>query len=270
MSVVMADRRGCADEGADLRAHWGTQVLGARVYCYEQLDSTNLRALELARRGAPEGTVVIARHQTAGRGRLGRRWIDRPGGSLLLTVLVRAPDEAPALVTVAAALAAAEAVREGVGLPALVKWPNDVVVNDRKVAGVLAEGPAGGMIAVGVGMNVRGESSELPAEVRDTAGYLSQEAKRELGPDDLLPVLMPRLEYNFLALQHPGASRELLDRVRALDYLANKRVTVRVADRQISGRALQWADNGALVIIDEAGCRHELQAGEVTVVGSEA
>jgi len=121
-----------------------------------EVDSTNRYLLDLARAGAPEGTVVVADHQTAGRGRLGRTWEAPPGSGLLVSVLLR-PSLAPQrrwLVTAAVALAAADACQAAAGGPRpAIKWPNDLLVEDRKVAGILAESDAGAVV-VGVGINV--------------------------------------------------------------------------------------------------------------------
>jgi len=250
--------------GDDIRARFGTRTMGACVHVHDEIDSTNLAALRLARAGAVEGTLVLARHQTAGRGRLGRGWTDLPGRSLLLTALVAPPTEMQWLVTCAAALALAEGVDEWLDLPALIKWPNDVMVHDRKVAGVLAEGPAAGLMAVGMGVNVAGRAAELPEELRESAGYLSEEAGRELDPEELLGPLLPRLDANCLALKE-GRADELLDRVRRLDYLVGRRVTVRGARRELTGEAAGWADSGALLIRDDAGKVYQFEAGDVTV-----
>ena len=108
---------------------------------FDELDSTNRYLLEEARRGSPEGVVAVADHQTAGRGRLGRTWEAPPGSSLLMSVLLRPPLEAPQLylATAAVALSTAAACRRAAGTDARCKWPNDLVVDDRKLAGVLAE-----------------------------------------------------------------------------------------------------------------------------------
>src|SRR5437763_9636755 len=139
-----------------------------------ELDSANRHALELARQGVPEGLVVVADHQTAGRGRLGRSWEAPPGSSLLMSVLLR-PSLAPErlhLTTVAVALAAADACEEVAGFRPALKWPNDLVVDDRKLGGILAEVPEPGAVVVGLGLNVLWETPS--AELAEIGVALNQ------------------------------------------------------------------------------------------------
>src|SRR5262249_38957175 len=130
--------------------------------------STNDRARDLALAGAPHGTVVTAATQTAGRGRQGRTWTAPAGAALLMSVVVREP---PALLSLAAAVGVAEAVGEEAG----IKWPNDVLLADRKVAGILIEGrPQDRWAVVGIGVNVAVDPRQLPPELRASAGTLGR------------------------------------------------------------------------------------------------
>ncbi len=142
------------------------------VEVHEEIDSTNLEALRQAEAGAGEGLVVVAETQTAGRGRLGHTWLDVPGGCLLFSVLLRPPRGAEGLLTAAAALSVAEAVRAELELPAEIKWPNDLMLGGRKFGGVLAESAGGELATVGVGINVIGHPADLPEELRETATFL--------------------------------------------------------------------------------------------------
>ncbi len=250
--------------GEDVRERFGTRIVGSTIYVHDEIDSTNLSALRLAKAGAGPGTIVLARTQTAGRGRLGRDWRDTPGGSLLVSVLVAPPALMQWAVTSAAALAVADAIRETLDLPALIKWPNDVMVHDRKVAGILAEGPAGGLVAVGIGVNVAGSSDQMPEDLAQTAGFLSELAGRPLQPGEMLAALAPHLDAHCIALADGGAPA-LIERIRELNYLAGRRVTVRGAGEEVSGEARGWADTGALIVVDDAGETHQFEAGLVTL-----
>ena len=141
----------------------------ADVRRFATIDSTNRYLLECAAAGEPEGVVAVADEQTAGRGRLDRSWVAPPGAALLVSVLLRPrlPIERLHLVTLAAALAAIDAVKVLAGVDARLKWPNDVVVDDRKLAGILAESDGAGAIVVGMGLNVRGDW--FPPELAATA-----------------------------------------------------------------------------------------------------
>jgi len=146
-------------------------VFGAPWRHYARTDSTNTRARELAAAGAPGGTVVTAGEQTAGRGRQGRTWTAPPGGALLYSALLRPLDDRHMMLPLAVPLAvceAAEALRPG--LECGVKWPNDVLVDGRKLAGVLIEArPRDGWAVIGVGLNLTITPSEFPDELRDSA-----------------------------------------------------------------------------------------------------
>jgi BirA family biotin operon repressor/biotin-[acetyl-CoA-carboxylase] ligase len=207
--------------------------------------STNDRARELAQAGAPHGTLVTAAQQTAGRGRQGRTWSAPPGRALLLSVVLRDP---PPLLPLAAALAVAEVA----GRDAQIKWPNDVLLDGRKVAGILAEGrPQDGWAVLGVGLNVALRIEDLPPELHDSAGTLGLE------PPDLEPTLERLLAALDCALAlHEG---RLLDAYRARDALRGREVAWAAGH----GRAAGIDGAGRLVVELPQGGRTALSAGEV-------
>ena len=207
--------------------------------------STNDRARELAQAGAPHGTLVTAAEQTSGRGRQGRTWTAPPGSALLLSVVLRDP---PALLPLAAALA----VSEVAGAGAQIKWPNDVLLDERKIAGILAEGrPQDGWAVLGIGLNVALRIEDLPPELHETAGTLG------LGPADLEPTL----ERLLASLERTLALDEatLLDAYRARDALRGREVSWTTG----RGRAAGIDGEGRLVVELAEGGRTALSAGEV-------
>jgi BirA family transcriptional regulator, biotin operon repressor / biotin---[acetyl-CoA-carboxylase] ligase len=207
--------------------------------------STNDRARELAQAGAPHGTLVTATEQTAGRGRQGRTWSAPAGRALLMSIVLR---ETPALLPLAAALAVADVA----GSDARVKWPNDVLVDGRKVAGILAEARVQeGWAVVGIGLNVALRLEDLPAELHVTAGTLG------LSPADVEPTLQRLLAALERALALDGAA--LLDAYRARDGLRGHEV--RWAGGR--GRAAGIDGSGRLVVELPEGGRTALNAGEV-------
>jgi len=207
--------------------------------------STNDRARELAQAGTPHGTVVTAAQQTAGRGRQGRTWSAPPGRALLLSVVLRDP---PALLPLAAALAVAEVA----GADAQIKWPNDVLLDGRKVAGILAEGrPQDGWAVLGVGLNVALRIEDLPPQLHATAGTLGLE------PADVEPTLERLLDALERALALDEAT--LLGAYRARDALRGREVTWTAGH----GRAAGIDGAGRLVVELPDGGRTALSAGEV-------
>jgi BirA family biotin operon repressor/biotin-[acetyl-CoA-carboxylase] ligase len=201
--------------------------------------STNAVARELAAAGAPHGTLVTAGAQTAGRGRQGRAWAS-PRGALLLSLLIRDPDP---LLSLRAGLAVADVA----GPDARVKWPNDVLVAGRKVAGVLVEGrPAERWAVLGIGVNAAVEPGDLPPELRASAGTLG------LAPERVLPRLLAALEVR-LADERP------LDALRERDALLGERVVWAGGE----GTGAGIASSGGLRVRLADGAETVLDAGEV-------
>jgi len=217
-------------------------ALGRPRLHLRETDSTNERARVLATGGAPHGTLVTAEVQTAGRGRQGRRWEAPPGAALLCSLVLRRFDE---LLSLRAGLAVAEVAGEG----ALVKWPNDVLLDGRKVAGVLVEGrPRDGWAVVGIGVNVAVDVAELPEEVRGAAGTLGRQV------DAVEPVLAELLRA--LARWLGAPARE---------------VTAALAERDaLRGRTVTWAQGvGVADGIDASGgLRVRLDGGEAVVLSA--
>lgn len=217
------------------------------------VDSTNERARRLAFGGAPHGTLVTAAEQSAGRGRQGRTWTAPAARAILASVVVREPRR---LLPLAAGVAVAEVV-SGSGSPsALLKWPNDVLVEGRKVAGILVEGrPQEGWAVVGVGVNVAVREEDLPVELRPVAGGLGLE------PSAVEPTLERLLER--LGSWLAASDGEVLQAVRSRDALRGQ--IVRWAGGQ--GRAAGIDDAGCLLVATDEGVS-ALEAGEVHLVRS--
>ncbi len=184
-----------------------TLVVGSEITCFEVCDSTNLRARDAAERGAPDGAAFFAESQAAGRGRHGRTWLDEPGACLLLSVLLRPPALLAAeahLLTMLAANATAAVVESATGLAVALKWPNDLVVGERKLAGILVEtsllGDAVEAAVLGIGLNVSLDPAAYP-EIAATATSLARELGR---PVDRLPLareLLRQLDRRYDALR---------------------------------------------------------------------
>jgi BirA family transcriptional regulator, biotin operon repressor / biotin---[acetyl-CoA-carboxylase] ligase len=230
-----------------LRSTESSDLLGSPRLHLRVATSTNDRARELASQGAPHGTLVTAAAQTAGRGRQGRTWSAPPGASLLCSVVVREP---PRLLPLVAGVAVAEAI----GGEARIKWPNDIHLAGRKVAGILVEGrPQERWAVVGAGVNVAVELDDLPGELRETAGTLGLTAS---DVEDVLTRYLAALER---ALALPPA--RLLDAWRARDALRDQAVSWAAG----TGIARGVDADGRLVVEVADGGRVALDAGEVHI-----
>jgi BirA family biotin operon repressor/biotin-[acetyl-CoA-carboxylase] ligase len=211
---------------------------------YRRIDSTNERARVLATVGAPHGTLVTADEQSAGRGRQGRRWTAPAGRALLCSVVIRDPSR---LLPLACGVAVAEVVGDG----ARVKWPNDLLVDGRKVAGILVEArPQEGWAVAGIGLNVALRERDFPPELAATAGTLGLE------PDAIEDTLGRLLDA--LSRWTVAASDEVLEAFRARDALLG--AEVRWAEGQ--GRGAGIDGDGRLLVETDDG-RVALDAGEV-------
>lgn len=226
---------------------------------FKEIDSTNAWLLAEAQAGAGEGVVAVADRQTAGRGRLGRTWSAEPGTALLVSVLLR-PDLPVArlpLVMIAVGLAAADGVEAAAGFRPGLKWPNDLVAADRKLAGILAES-AGGAVVAGVGVNV--SAGAYPSDLAESATSCEEEAGRPVDREVLLEAFLAALEGRYRLLESPS---ELLDAYRSASATLGRRVRVELSDRTVEGFVTEIADDGALVVVDDAGTRSAVAAGDV-------
>jgi BirA family transcriptional regulator, biotin operon repressor / biotin---[acetyl-CoA-carboxylase] ligase len=246
--------------------------------------STNADAMELARQGEPEGIVLVADHQTAGRGRAGRTWTAPPGAGLLLSILLRPPAPVMDLTTMAVAVSAAVAIETVAGLSPRLKWPNDLVwpgdgsSADRKLAGILAEAdwpasssmsagwrpPAAGergVVVVGIGINVAWPA-ELPAELAEIAVAINHVVDRSVDREDLLIALLSELGPRYSVLC-AGERAPLLDEWRDRSATLGRRVRVDLGAGDVEGTALDITHDGHLVVETLEGERRVFAAGDV-------
>ncbi len=260
----------------------------ADVRWVAETGSTNADALELGRQGEPEGAVLVADHQTAGRGRLGRTWQAPAGGSLLCTILLRPPASVAASTTMAVAVAAAEAVEELSGVAARLKWPNDLVwpgdgsAPDRKLAGILAEvdWPAGSQIssgwrepkptdrlvvAVGIGINVAWGDG-VPADLADLAVAIDHLSDPSPAPDRaaLLVAMLRHLDRRYAALLAGSEGvTELQAAWRQRSATLGRRVRIDLGADDLEGTAVDITGEGHLVVETVEGDRRTIAVGDV-------
>jgi BirA family biotin operon repressor/biotin-[acetyl-CoA-carboxylase] ligase len=244
--------------------------LGEPVVYFEETGSTNDVAARLADEGAPEGTLVIAARQTAGRGRLGRQWFSPPGAGLYASVVCRSARLAP-FVTLAGGVAVAEGVTAATGLPVEIKWPNDVVVPGgaggprfRKLSGILAEGSssAQGLHYVVLGFGVNLKPAAYPPELRERATSIESELGRPVDAGLVLAETLAALADAFAEIED-GRAQDVLARWRAkAPALEGSAVEFESAGARTPGVAAGLAEDGALLVRTAGGVVRVL-SGEV-------
>ena len=251
-----------------------TKWAGQQLFYLEETGSTNIDAKRYAEEGEPHGTTVIAEKQNAGRGRRGKYWESPPGSAIYMTIMLKpdfAPDKA-SMLTLVMALSVAEAITEATGLQAGIKWPNDVVVNKKKVCGILTELNVGTdyirHVVIGVGINVNnGAPEEFPEEIRETATSLRIEAGTPFSRAELLERVLERFEKNYATFVTTLDLRLLIEAYGR--YLLNLNMEVNVLDPKGSytGVARGISTTGELLVEKEDGEMKTVYAGEVSVRG---
>ncbi len=246
-------------------------MIGAVRVRLARTGSTNTVALDRARRGAAEGLVVTAEEQTRGRGRRGRTWHSPRGAGLWFSVLLR--PERPVVVaqalTFLGAVAVARAVRARLKLPVALKWPNDLLLEGRKVGGVLTEcSIEGGTIrhaVIGVGINVNLPRAAFPEDLRSVATSLSAEAGRRVARVGLLARILAEMDARYSVLLRRGPA-PLVAEARALMPMAGRIVRVQAHDRVLEGTVRGLDDDGALLLRLPSGTVHRLLVGDVSLL----
>lgn len=256
----------------NIRSGLVTKRIGNAIHLFQEVDSTNDEAAGLAARGAPEGVVVIADSQRRGRGRLGRRWASPGGVGLYLSVILRPPiqpHEAPAL-TLLGAVAVADAVERTTGLDAGIKWPNDLIVRGRKVAGILGEIAAETSclhhVILGIGINVNQTEADFEGELRQTASSLRIEAGHPVDRTAIGRSLCESLDGWYDRFLSDGIAF-VLERARQRCLTLGRVVVARTGDEELRGLAVALGSAGELVVRDADAKLHRLLVGDVTLTG---
>ncbi|MBL8922649.1 MAG: biotin--[acetyl-CoA-carboxylase] ligase [Myxococcaceae bacterium] len=246
-----------------------TRELGRTLHHFDSLPSTNAQAFELAQEGALNGEVVIAEAQTAGKGRRGRSWVSPAGKNLSMSVILKpeiAPTRAPEL-TLVAAVALAETLGEA-GAPALIKWPNDVQLEGRKVAGILTELSADTervhFVVLGIGVNLNTAAADFPDDLRELATSVAIMRGQPVPRALFTAALLTRLEAWLDTWQQNGFG-PVRDRWKALSSILGAEVLVRSDSKELRGVAEDIDDSGALLLRVD-GRVERILAGDVEQV----
>ncbi len=246
-----------------------TEIFGKReIHYFTETDSTNTRAEELAAAGSPEGTLVIAEKQTAGRGRSGRSWYSGSRNGIYISLILR-PERTPSkvqVITLMTAVAASEALISICDLPLLIKWPNDILINGKKAAGILTTMESRGSevthIVVGIGINVNTDTGSMPGEIRNIATSLFHESGRKLYRVEVLRAFLESFEEKY-RLFRDGRFPVILDEWVKYSGLSGKNVEIIMKGKKIEGTVTGIDRNGYLQIRNGTGIQYEVISGEI-------
>jgi BirA family biotin operon repressor/biotin-[acetyl-CoA-carboxylase] ligase len=243
----------------EIKSGLNTNILGREVLCYAETTSTNDIAIELAGKDAKEGTLVIADSQTKGRGRLDRKWVASAGTSILASLILRPAIELSQVnrIVLITTISIIHAIRNVANLHALIKWPNDIVINDKKAAGILAESKTEknslSFVVVGFGINVNIQKGSFPEEIADIATSLSIETGREVSRIYLLQEVLKQIESRYLRLNDNG----FLDEWKSLSATIGNQIQIEYPDSTRTGLATDIDENGALIVqLDTGEMKH--------------
>jgi BirA family biotin operon repressor/biotin-[acetyl-CoA-carboxylase] ligase len=253
----------------ELRRVLAGSLFGINILYYDLVESTNTIARTVAMQGAPEGTVVIADEQSAGRGRMGRTWLSKAGENLLFSVLLRPavdPEQVFAL-TMVLAVTVGECLNKRNGLKAKIKWPNDVYAGGRKLAGILTEiGLKGSMVdhvVLGMGLNVHWHP-EGAGEIKGPATSLRMETGRSFRRTDLLAWILREFEGGYRRFLS-GETEEFYSKWNELSLVLGRNVIIEAGEERICGTALSIDKHGALILEEGNGTLRRIIVGDVSL-----
>ena len=253
---------------AEIRAQLTSAVLGQEIHYFSEVDSTNNEAKKLAADGCPEGTIVVAETQVAGRGRLARGWYSPFGKGIWLSVVLRPPfgPMDAAKCTLMAAVGVNRAINAVTGVGCGIKWPNDILWNNRKVVGILTEMSAEmdviNYVVIGMGINV--DIEHFPSELAPIAASLSVATGRSISRVKLLTAILSELENVYILVKKSGFA-PVLAAWRKESITLGRQVDVRGFDRSFSGMAIDIDADGALLVKTPQGVVERVLAGDVSI-----
>ncbi len=248
-----------------------SKYFARNYYYFREIDSTNLKAQELAASGAPEGTVVVAETQTAGRGRRGRNWYSPEGQGIYVTVVLRPalPLHEVSRISQVAAVAVAETLQEELKLPARIKWPNDILIKGKKIAGILSEASIRKdhiqYVVTGIGLNINNRIEEFPDDLRTAPTSARAENHIIISRVQVLQGLLSRFEKHYDQLLQ-GGFNDILIRGRSLSQDIGRRVKFDTPDGYRIGQAIDLDEDGSLLVKDDFGTVHTVISGEINMV----
>jgi BirA family biotin operon repressor/biotin-[acetyl-CoA-carboxylase] ligase len=248
-----------------------TKLLGKNLIFLDEVDSTNNELKRLAAAGASEGTTVIAKKQLAGRGRRGREWFSIDEKGIYMSVLLKpdiAPEEVQAI-TLAASSAVCKAIDSYTRTKPGIKWPNDILLNGKKVCGILTELSAEpdkiNSIILGIGINVCRKQEEFPAEISKIATSLSEHSDFELSRSRIVAKVIEEIEDLYMDFLEKGSTAKFLNIWRSFSVTLGCDIYICQGDKKWKGKALDVLDNGHLLVETADGERQAISSGEISI-----
>lgn len=256
---------------AEIESLMDTKWAGSNVVYYDEIDSTNNRAKEAGDNKVPHGTLFVADMQVAGKGRRGRVWQSPAGSSIYMTILLYpeiSPLKAPQL-TLVMAIAVAEGIKEVTGLDTKIKWPNDIVVNGRKICGILTEMSTEidyiNHVVIGAGINVN--QDDFPEDIRKTASSLKMELGKQVKRSELIAAIMKSFEKDYEIFVKTEDLSGLQELYNSMLVNLDRDVKVLEPGNEYEAHALGINKTGELIVRTAEGEEKEIYAGEVSVRG---
>ncbi|MFC1670015.1 biotin--[acetyl-CoA-carboxylase] ligase [Spirochaetota bacterium] len=241
------------------------------IFYSESIDSTNIKAKELANEGHQEGTVIIADSQSKGKGRKGRHWFS-PGKTGIYMSLILKPPIIPSeaqKITLITAVAIAEVLKYYAGIDVRIKWPNDILVNNKKLAGILTEinttKDSINYIIVGMGINVNTPLESMPSEIRDIATSILIETNKEMEKWDIVKVILESFERYYNKFLNNGFA-DILEEWKRLSQIMGSKIKVDLEKGSIEGEVVEVDKDGFLIIRDSDGNDEKIIAGDVSFI----
>lgn len=256
----------------EISPYLNTSYIGKQIVYFNSIDSTNNEAKKLASSGCSEGIVIISEEQTMGRGRLGRNWVSPKFKGIWMSIVLR-PDIDPmnvAKITQVGAAAVLKAIKEQ-GINAYIKWPNDIVLNNKKVCGILTEmsGEINNVnyVVMGIGINVNIDKEDFPEEIEEIATSLKIEEGKSIERKALVASILNNLEELYKEFIKNEDIKTSIDICRENSILIGKSVRIINRNDEIQAQALDLSDDGKLIVKYQDGSIHEVISGEVSVRG---
>jgi len=257
----------------DIKKALSSKILeiGKEVIVYDEVESTNSIAYELLKQGYPSGTVFIADRQTKGKGRLGRKWISPPGKNLYISIAIKPhiPPKDATLITLTSVVACTTALRRYTEIPVQIKWPNDMLIEEKKVGGILTEMKIEGekikAVVVGMGINVNMTEDDLPDEIKDIATSLKIYKGEDFSRALLAVEIIKECDKWYQLLEKKNR-KTIIDRWMQLSGTIGRQVKIVMTDKEIYGTAEAIDEEGRLIVKLPDSSYEKICAGDVTLM----